>query len=667
MIRNNVFLQRENKSRFFSQIFLCILFIASVFNDVKSQQIISNRNYLTSELNKTGYSLSFEDLVVWRAKTKEKYLRKISDLPDSIKLSLVNKADKALLFNWPVLPAITFLEYKQTGNRINYENKLNERRHALNALVIGELITGSKRYLPQIVNGLWVTLEESTWEIPAIVSIQKTGRDLPDPSEQIIGLVSAETGVMMALVQNMLAEQLDGYSPVICKRIAYELNKRMIEPYLQRDDFWWMGLKGQRVNNWNAWINTNILQVMLWSSSKEDQLSLLMPKLFKSTDQFINQYPADGGCDEGTSYWNIAGGKLIRFLELVNNVSSGKLSWASNKLLHNIGSYIYKMQIADSYFVNFADASNKFIPNPESVYKFGEMFNDDTLRHFGSYLFFLKKNEVPADYIADFLETAVVFTQLTKTSPEVNLPHVSFLPDLQVLTARYSSQTLSRLFLAVQGGNNGESHNHNDVGNFLIYANGKPVIVDAGVGTYTAQTFSSTRYELWNMQSQWHNCPVINGVMQKDGAEYKASDVMFEEKEHTVKISMDISKAYPAEALIKKWNRKFLFNQNENNIIVTEDYQFEKRAGVTSLNFLTSCEMKVSKKGLVEFYDTEGKAVLNLKYNTAIMQATIEEKDMDDDKLINAWGKKLFRLLLKMNDKNLKGKTVIEFSSPVVN
>lgn len=41
--------------------------------------------------------------------------------------------------------------------------------------------------------------------------------------------------------------------------------------------------------------------------------------------------------------------------------------------------------------------------------------------------------------------------------------------------------------LAVKAGNNGESHNHNDVGSFTLYKNGRPFIIDVGVETYTAK------------------------------------------------------------------------------------------------------------------------------------------------------------------------------------
>ncbi|SFQ34910.1 heparinase II/III domain-containing protein [Parafilimonas terrae] len=652
-------LQKNCVVRWFYILLFMLVFCGKVFT-----QQTNARDYLITALNASGWQPNTEALSAWKAKQKESCLQKIKALPDSVKQYLIKHADEALSFNWPALPASSFLEYRDNGNRIRYEKKQTERRNYLNALAIAEIISGDKKYMPQLLNGLWATLEESTWEIPAIVELQKAGADLPDPSEQVIGLVSAESAAMIANIQLMLAEQLDAYSPIINKRITFELHRRMLDPYMQRNDFWWMGFSGRPVNNWNAWINANVLQVALLTETNGNELSQLIHKIFKSADYFINQYPADGGCDEGPTYWSLAGGKLIKLLYLANSASDGKLSWAANTLLHNIGTYIYKTHIAGDYFVNFADASSKTIPNAESVYRFGEMFNDDSLKHFAAYLFSLK-NKMPENNLVDFLAAADIFNELTTLKPDPMLISSAALEDIQVFTARSVAGSTSGLFMAVQGGHNAESHNHNDVGNFIVYANGEPVIVDAGVGTYTAQTFSNKRYEIWTMQSQWHNCPLINGVMQKDGRQYKASDVSFETTKNGVHVGMNIEQAYPSEAFVKKWNRQFLFDQKNNKLTLSENFQLEKITGKTSINFLSSCFIKTDVKGEIGFYNSKGNLMLTLKYIPGLMTASIEEKILDDEKLTNAWGNKLYRLSFTLNDRALKkGGCVFELLAP---
>ncbi|MCK5738131.1 hypothetical protein KAH55_03075 [bacterium] len=60
------------------------------------------------------------------------------------------------------------------------------------------------------------------------------------------------------------------------------------------------------------------------------------------------------------------------------------------------------------------------------------------------------------------------------------------------------------------------------MGHFIVYLNGLPMIVDAVAGVYTRKTFSDTRYEVWTMQSAYHNLPTTNCFQQKDGAQYRA-------------------------------------------------------------------------------------------------------------------------------------------------
>jgi hypothetical protein len=645
--------------------FFAVLFCALVFSHgAKSQEKPSERNYLSSQLQSSGFQLTAPLLNQWRADQKKNLLEKIDRLPDSLKSAMLALADQALDFNWPSMPASLYLEYKQNGNRIHYETKLNERRDKLNILAIGELISHNGKYLRQIVNGLWATLEESTWEIPAIIVSQKAGADLPDPDEEVVGLVSAETAAMIATIRFMLADQLDHYSVLINKRIQYELSKRILTPYLQRDDFWWMGFKGNSVNNWNAWINTNVLQIAVLSENNIDILNRLVKKVCNSADYFINQYPADGGCDEGPSYWNIAGGKLIRLLQMAESISNGQLNWRKNRLIHNIGSYIYKMHIAGDYFVNFADATPRTIPNPESVYAFGKMFRDDSLKLFASYLFSLNKYAVSEKNIGDFLNIAEVFDELKALPSKAVLPAFSYLDKLQVLTARSQAGSSSGLFLAVQGGNNGESHNHNDVGNFIIYRDGRPVIIDAGVGTYTKQTFSNQRYELWNMQSAWHNCPIINGVMQKDGKEYKATEISFNNDKEHLKISMDIAAAYPSEAFVKKWERSFDFNTANASISLTDNYLLQKVSGNTGINFLSSCDIQNSRPGEMVFRNKKGNIELLLHYNPEWEAPLIEVKELEDPKLIGSWGSKIYRLSFISTNKGISGTNRFSFVLP---
>lgn len=636
------------------------MFVPALLNG----QVQIFRNYLSNAWAEQHFIFENSEIQQWRASEKKELLGKINLLPSDVKQKITTEADKWISYDWPVLPATLYMEYKQNGNRSRFEEKQSERRKALSNLVAAFLVSRDSKYFPQIVNGLWATLEESTWVLPAHIVAQKAGPGLPDPSEEIIDLVNGQTAAAIANIQWVLYDELQTYSPIINKRIKAELRKRIVIPYLQRSDFWWMGFAGNVVNNWNPWINTNVLQTELLTETNADTLNLVTAKILKSADCFINGYPDDGGCDEGPTYWSEAGGKLIRMLYLLRSASHNKLNWSSEELLHRMGAYIYKMQISKDYFVNFGDAIARHIPNAESVFRFGEYFNDDSLLHFASYLFSLNKN-LQTNNITDFLQTADIYPQLNDDKNAVApLPGYSCLPDLQVVTARSENGNDRGLFLAVQGGNNGESHNHNDVGNFIIYVNGKPVIVDAGVGVYNAQTFSSRRYELWNMQSQWHNCPTINGQMQKDGKSFRALDFSCDKmKNGNINIKMDIAGAYPKETAVKNWMREFLFDRQNNSITLKENFVLDKWLDSSRVYFLSSCLIKNEGNNSVGFYNNDGKFVLSMSIPTGT-KVVIEEKKIEDKRLHASWGDQLYRLTVIYPAKILKGSGKFEFTIP---
>ena len=111
--------------------------------------------------------------------------------------------------------------------------------------------------------------------------------------------------------------------------------------------------------------------------------------------------------------------------------------------------------------------------------------------------------------------------------------------DIEVFISRRG-----RYFGALKGGHNGENHNHNDVGNFVVYKDGAPVIIDVGTLEYTKKTFSSERYTIWALQSSFHNLPEIGGMMEHEWKDYHSDRF---EKLGDGKAFVGFAGAYPEE------------------------------------------------------------------------------------------------------------------------
>jgi hypothetical protein len=172
----------------------------------------------------------------------------------------------------------------------------------------------------------------------------------------------------------------------------------------------------------------------------------------------------------------------------------------------------------------------------------------------------------------------------------------AWLKDVQVMTAR----TSNHFFMATHGGHNEESHNHNDVGDFILYANGEPVIIDAGRGNYTARTFSSHRYELWFTQSQYHNLPVINGYGQLDGRKYAAKNENTVINDKEAVFASDIADAYDVKAGVEKWNREVQLDRIKNQLVVSTSYLLKQKISPVQEHFMTVCKVDTAVHGKIK-------------------------------------------------------------------
>jgi hypothetical protein len=586
----------------------------------------------------------------------------LRNIPESSKKQIIASADKALASPWGVLLLTQYNEFSRNGNRVNFENKYFERRNKLTALLIGEIVERKGRYLPEIINGLGLILEESTWALPAHMGYQKAKGGMADVDDPIIDLFDGQTGALVAWTRFLLKDDLVRFSPLLLKRIDYELNRRVFEPYSSRDDFSWMGFKGGKMNNWNTFINTNVLTAALLAQEDKTKRTLIVDKTIRSLDNFLNDYSADGGCDEGPSYWNMAGGSLIQYLDLLSTFTNQKLDFSKNQLLHNMGTYIYKVHIDGRYYVNFADAGAMITQDPLKIYLFGKLFNDKQLLDFAAYV--LKINNSASGYnladISSFIGSLDANIALNKAIPKAPQPRQSWLPDLQVLTLRQNAVSAKGLFFAAKGGNNDESHNHNDIGNFILYKDGMPVIVDAGVGTYTKQTFSKDRYKLWYMQSGWHNCPAINGVDQQNGPNFKATQVSYSQSKSQMKLSMDLAAAYPADAQVNSWFRTFTFNTIKGVLTLNEAYDLKKAIAPVTLNFLVDGTVTEESKGHLKLTNPTGQTVL-LSYDPQAFDFKVENKPITDARLASSWKTSLNRVSLIVKGDKLKGNKSVVF------
>jgi hypothetical protein len=222
------------------------------------------------------------------------------------------------------------------------------------------------------------------------------------------------------------------------------------------------------------------------------------------------------------------------------------------------------------------------------------------------------------------------------------LPPDVWLPSTQVLVARPTAGSPAGLTLAVKGGHNGEHHNHNDVGSIVVALNGVPVLVDAGRPTYTAQTFGPGRYDIWTMQSDWHNLPHIRGTAQAPGRDHDARQVLAAPGE----LSLDIAGAYPRSD-VRRWRRTARLERDSGRVVITDDWELvpDDAAAPTHLHLLVAGDVHVGP-GRTEITALDGAGHVALTWRPASTPCTPTPRMLDDPMLVGVWGERLTRLAI---------------------
>jgi hypothetical protein len=572
-------------------------------------------------------------------------------LPADARAALLASGEKQLKTAWEVLPATLFLEYARDGNRSRYEAVRDRRRTKLRDLAMAECVEGKGRFADEISNGIWLICEESFWGLPAHLGQQHAGVGLPDVAEPIVELFAGETANLLCWTAYLLGPRLAAVSKLLPERIRLETDRRILSPCLKRDDFGWMGFAGQRLNNWTPWICSNWMAAALLQEFDEERRRAAVSKALRCLDNFLDGYADDGGCDEGPGYWDRAAASVFDCLDLLDGACAGGAAAAFRQpLLREMGRYIRRAHICDDWYANFGDASARVAIDGHLVYRFGKRVEDPQMMKHGAFAaFFGGAAGIPGESLGRLLPGLFDLAELRQAPREQALGRDVWLPGIQVMAARVGDGSAKGLYLAAQGGHNGKSHNHNDVGNFIAYADGKPAIVDVGVETYTAKTFSAQRYEIWTMQSAFHNCPTIDGVMQSAGSQFRASGVEYRADDNAAELRLDIATAYPKEAHLERWNRTIRLLRGKSEIELVDEFSLQQPAKAITLTLMTPCAIAQPGAGILALGDT-----VRVIYDPRTFTPVIEKIEIEDERLRSTWGDRLFRILLCAENPKLR-------------
>ncbi len=443
-----------------------------------------------------------------------------------------------------------FLMYSTTGNRLLYENNYFNHRKRLNVFAFMYLLTKEKKYLEALEDSIWAVCDEFTWALPAHIP---SNLDM-EKQAVYLDLFSSETGYTLSEIYHMVGEDLPD---MLRRRIYYEVNKRIINSFLVVFPInSWETMD----NNWAAVCAGSVGNSFLYLGTQEE-FEQAKPRLFQCFTNFLSGYPRDGACLEGYTYWQYGFGYYLQFSELYSQYTNGQEDLLKLKKVENIAKFQQNAIVSDNLSIPFSDANIvtlqqdlymthylyqhfEGIEIPDINYSY--RFKDDHCYRWGG-------------FIRNFLWTNPILPTCTRKKKSWYFEEAQW----------YLKNGDNYSFIA-KAGNNGEPHNHNDIGNFCISRNNQYVIDDLGAGEYVADYFvDKTRYDFLVNSSRGHSVPIINGCYQVYGKNYEGA--ILEATEETLTISMEDAYEIPG---LKKLERHFDFKATE--VIMTDYIQLEQ-------------------------------------------------------------------------------------------
>ncbi|MFI5916737.1 heparinase II/III family protein [Dactylosporangium sp. NPDC051541] len=526
---------------------------------------------------------------------------------------------------WPVPRARDYARYFRDGDRDAYEQLIWARDQRLSRAVALAAATGEQAWLDEAGDGIQLLCEQSGWSWPAHDdTFARHGAVVPTVTDPYLDLGASEIAAQLAWADHVLGDRLDARVPGLRARLRHEVDLRVLTPFERRRDWHWLGLDGP-VGNWTPWIHGNVLvaATLEHDAVRRDRLVELA---VAGLERYVGALPDDGAVDEGYSYWWNGAARLLEALDLLDRPVTGKVRATV--------AFPHAVHLGGPWYLNHADGQAR----PTTDQPWAVLHRAARRAGDGEAEAHAAAHRVPGGPVAHEREglgrllRALTDTAWRDAGPRAAVPRSDvWFPSTQVLIARDPTG----LTLAVKGGHNGEHHNHNDVGSVVVALRGVPVLVDPGRPTYTAQTFSPRRYELWMMQSGWHNTPVPGGVFQEAGVAFAAADVAVEDSG----LSLELGGAYPGG---HRWRRTARRERASGRVTVVDVWELAGGGGTTEIRWMIAGSVR-AEDGRAEIDALDGAGTVVLTWSPAAPCAVVR-RDLDDPMLSDVWGERLHRL-----------------------
>ncbi|HEY3333000.1 MAG TPA: heparinase II/III family protein [Capsulimonadaceae bacterium] len=518
----------------------------------------------------------------------------------------------AMSANMPHLLASHRLHFERTGTRDEFDANWRARRGNLAWLTIAECVEGRGRYIDKIQDLAWATCEECSWELPAHCG------GMPNADRIEVDLGTAMAALQLAELDHLLDGSLH---PHVHRFIQAAVRAKCIEPYMAREDWWWLrNTPTLQVNNWAAVCTAGAVGAAVYLMNDPAELAALMEKALPTLSDYLDGFDSSGALSEGIGYWNYGLGYFTMAADLIDRRSGGAINLWSNQRFRNAADFPARAALSPGRYPSFSDScSNVELWRP-IVRTLAQRLDLSNMAHVEQML--------PIESGLCGESTAVVMARELMWNREANDSRsesvenpYDWFPGVSWLIARSPTSSQPAMVLAVKAGNNGEMHNQNDVGSFLVEVDGEQLIEDLGAGRYTKQYFSDSRYELFSTSSRSHSTLEVDGHAQRPGKECGARDVLLIDNGDVTGLTMDLAPAYPDALGLLSCVRTVAMERGDVTVIaITDEATFENTGRIASV-LMTRHQVAVSENGVTM---TGSRTAIRCGYDAANTSVRVE-------------------------------------------
>ena len=424
----------------------------------------------------------------------------------------------------------------------------------------------NQEYYDNLLKIVWAYLGEYTWAPLGHYTefyYQRTPRDF---DFGLLDIFATSVAFGLAEVKNLFK---DRFPQLLLDRISYEIRRRTIEPFLERKFFW-----ESHNNNWTAVCTSAVGSVLIYEAP--DLYYENKERIDKALRCYLDSYKDDGMCVEGVGYWEFGFGFFTSFALLERELTGGRVDRFKEEKVKEIAKFLQKTFLQEGVIVTFSDSS------VTQHYFFGVWH---TLRHvYGDELEPLPKSHgyaVRDNTHFNFALRAFIYYDTKNISDTLRKDVVYAGKD-----SNYFIKRTKAYGFAVKGGDNGESHNHIDVGSFILARNNKQIICDVGAGPYEDGYHTERRYTFFHPSAYAHNIPLFDG----QGEDSKRREDVICQYDGKSRVYLDFTNGYGFDFL-KRAEREFILQEKE--ITLRDHFDLTESKEITE-HFVSLIEPKIT-------------------------------------------------------------------------